>query len=101
MTKYIMTNNQDAERYHIDCKDSTEARHWVINHVDLSKEWNIKKDNLFLKNNIDVSYRNIQNVDNQWSAMSYILDCLTDNQLKTAQKLINKVLKQEKEEEKN
>ena len=96
MTKYIMTNNQDAERFVVDCKDSTEARHWVINHVDLSKEWNIKEDNFVAKNNLDVSYRNLQNIDNQWPVMLYILDCLSDKQLKIAQKLINKGLKDEK-----
>jgi len=42
MTKYVMTNNQDAERYIVDCKDTTEARHWIINHLDLSKKWEIK-----------------------------------------------------------
>ena len=49
-----------------------------------------------VKNKIDVSYRDIQNVDNQWLAMSYILDCLTDNQLKIAQKLINEIKKKER-----
>ena len=96
MTKYVMTNNQDAERFVVDCKDGTEARHWVINHVDLSKEWNIKEDNYVAKNNLDVSYRNLQNIDNQWPVMLYILDCLSDKQLKIAQKLINKGLKDEK-----
>jgi len=96
MTKYVMTNNQDAKRYIVDCKDSTEARHWTINHVDLSKEWNIKEDNFVAKNNLDVSYRNLQNIDNQWPVMLYILDCLSDKQLKIAQKLINKGLKDEK-----
>ena len=96
MTKYVMTNNQDAKRFIVDCKDGTEARHWVINHVDLSKEWNIKEDNFVAKNKLDVSYRNIQNIDNQWSVMSYILDCLSDKQLGIAQKLINKSLKDEK-----
>ena len=96
MTKYVMTNDKDAERYIVDCKDSTEARHWTINHVDLSKEWNIKKDNFVVKNKLDVSYRDIQNIDNQWPVMSYILDCLSDKQLKIAQKLINKGLKDEK-----
>jgi len=91
-----MTNNQDAERFVIDCEDSTEARHWVINHVDLSKEWNIKEDNFVVKNKIDVSYREIQDIDNQWNVMSYILDCLTDNQLKISQKLINETKKKER-----
>lgn len=96
MTKYIMTNNQDTERFVVDCKDSTEARHWVINHVDLSKEWNIKEDNFVVKNKLDVSYREIQDIDNQWIAMSYILDCLSDKQLKIAQKLINDLKKKER-----
>ena len=96
MTKYIMTNNQDTERFVIDCKDSTEAKHWVINHVDLSKEWNIKEDNFVVKNKLDVSYREIQDIDNQWTAMSYILDCLSDKQLKIAQKLINDLKKKER-----
>ena len=96
MTKYIMTNNQDTERFVVDCKDSTEAKHWVINHVDLSKEWNIKEDNFVVKNKLDVSYREIQDIDNQWIAMSYILDCLSDKQLKIAQKLINDLKKKER-----
>ncbi len=96
MTKYIMTNDQDAERYLVDCKDGTEARHWIINHVDLSKEWNIKEDNFVAKNKLDVAYRDIQDIDNQWKVMTYILDCLSDKQLKIAQKLINQVLKDEK-----
>ena len=87
MTKYIMTNNQDAERFVVDCKDGTEARHWVINHVDLSKEWNIKEDNFVAKNNLDVSYRNLQNIDNQWPVMLYILDCEKFDCTKTKDKL--------------
>jgi len=96
MTKYVMTNNQDAERFVVDCKDGTEARHWIINNVDLSKEWNIKEDNFATKNKLDVSYREIQDIDNQWIAMSYILDCLSDKQLKIAQKLINELKKKER-----
>jgi len=96
MTKYVMTNNQDAERFVVDCKDGTEARHWIINNVDLSKEWNIKEDNFITKNKLDVSYREIQDIDNQWIAMSYILDCLSDKQLKIAQKLINELKKKER-----
>ena len=96
MTKYVMTNNQDAERFVVDCKDGTEARHWIINNVDLSKEWNIKEDNFVTKNKLDVSYRDIQDIDNQWVAMSYNLDCLNDKQLKIAQKLINDLKKKER-----
>ncbi len=25
--------------------DETEARHWIINHLDLSKQWNIQQEN--------------------------------------------------------
>ena len=96
MTKYVMTNNQDAERFVVDCKDGTEARHWIINNVDLSKEWNIKEDNFVAKNKLDVAYRDIQDIDNQWIAMSYILDCLSDKQLKIAQKLINDLKKKKR-----
>jgi hypothetical protein len=49
MIKYVITNNQDKERFVVDCKNSIEARHWIINHLDLSKNWNIKEDNLNVK----------------------------------------------------
>jgi hypothetical protein len=62
----------------------------------LSKEWNIKEDNFVAKNKLDVSYRDIQDIDSQWIAMSYILDCLSDKQLKIAQKLINELKKKER-----
>jgi hypothetical protein len=39
--KYIITNKKDNEHYYLKSKDSNEARHWVINHLDLSKEWKI------------------------------------------------------------
>jgi hypothetical protein len=96
MTKYAITNIKDAERHLIDCEHTADARQWIVNHLDLSKGWNIKEDNFVAKNKLDVSYRNIQNIDNQWSVMSYILDCLSDKQLGIAQKLINKSLKDEK-----
>jgi len=97
MTRYIATNNKDAESYVINCEDIETAKNLVVNrNLDLSKEWNIKKDNFVIKNNLDVSYRDLTDFDNQWQVMSYVLDCLTDKQLKIAQKLINELKKKEK-----
>ena len=97
MSRYIATNNKDAESYVINCEDIETAKNLVVNrNLDLSKEWNIKKDNFVIKNNLDVSYRDLADFDNQWQVMSYILDCLNDKQLKIAQKLINELKKKEK-----
>ena len=81
MTKYIITNNQDAERFVIDCKDSTEARHWVINHVDLSKDWNITEDKKITKQSyivwLDKVGRNVNDYNeakklyNKWISLNY------------------------------
>ena len=37
------TSDKSNEVIVIQAKDSTEARHWVINHLDLSKNWTIKE----------------------------------------------------------
>ena len=52
------------------------------------------KERKILINKIDVEYRDIANFDNQFEVMSYILNCLSDEQLNTAKKLI-KVWKQQ------
>jgi len=97
MTRYIATNNKDAESYIINCDDVETAKNLIINrNLDLSKGWNIKKDNFVAKNKLDVSYRELIDIDNQWKVMGYILECLNENQLKTAQKLVNECLKNEK-----
>jgi len=44
-------------------------------------------------NKIDVAYRNIENNDNQYEVMRFILSCLSNSQLETTKKLI-KVIKQ-------
>ena len=44
-----------------------------------------------LINQIDVSFRDIQNVDYQFEVMKYILSCLSDKQLETTQKYIEVV----------
>jgi hypothetical protein len=52
------------------------------------------RERKILINKIDVEYRDIANFDNQFEVMSYILNCLSDEQLNTAKKLI-KVWKQQ------
>ena len=52
------------------------------------------KERKILINKIDVEYRDIANFDNQFEVMTYILNCLSDEQLNTAKKLI-KVWKQQ------
>jgi hypothetical protein len=47
-------------------------------------------------NKIDVEYRDIANFDNQFEVMTYILNCLSDEQLNTAKKLIKVWKQQEK-----
>ena len=41
MNTYLITNNKNSLSYTKDFSDISEARHWVINHLDLSNEWNI------------------------------------------------------------
>jgi hypothetical protein len=38
-----LSNDKDSEVYTRQFEDETEARHWVINHLDLSKNWTITK----------------------------------------------------------
>ena len=52
------------------------------------------RERKILINKIDVEYRDITNFDNQFEVMTYILNCLSDEQLNTAKKLI-KVWKQQ------
>jgi len=52
-------------------------------------------------NKIDVDYRDIQNIDNQYHVMSTILNCFNDKQLKAILKLTKKVKKLDILEEKN
>ena len=50
-------------------------------------------------NQIDVEYRDIQNIDNQYHVMSTILNCFNDEQLKAILKLTKKVKKLDKLEQ--
>ena len=38
---FLINNNIDNEYYLKEFEDSLEARHWIINHLDLSKGWTI------------------------------------------------------------
>lgn len=40
MQRYKATNNKSAE-ITFSAENDTEARHWVINHLDLSENWSI------------------------------------------------------------
>jgi hypothetical protein len=59
-------------------------------HMEMTRERKI------LINKIDVEYRDIANFDNQFEVMTYILNCLSDEQLNTAKKLIKVWKQQEK-----
>jgi hypothetical protein len=47
-------------------------------------------------NKIDVAYRNIENNDNQYEVMRFILSCLSNAQLETTKKLIKAIKQMEK-----
>ena len=51
-------------------------------------------------NQIDVEYRDIQDIDNQYHIMSTILNCFNDEQLKAILKLTKKVKKLDQKENK-
>ena len=48
-------------------------------------------------NKIDVSYREIQNNDNQYEIMKFILSCLSEAQLEKTEKLIQVIKQSEKD----
>ena len=39
MTAYVITNKKDKEKHTKVLDSIQDARHWIINHLDLSKEW--------------------------------------------------------------
>ena len=41
MNKYLVTNKKDSEKYLIKAKDFQETNTWIVNHLDLSKEWSV------------------------------------------------------------
>jgi hypothetical protein len=43
MNTYLITNNKNSDSYREDFLTMSEAKHWTINHLDLSNEWTIKE----------------------------------------------------------
>jgi hypothetical protein len=41
MNRYLITNDTNDDRIELTAEDETAARHWVINHLDLSLNWTI------------------------------------------------------------
>lgn len=37
----LITNEKDKEQYNIEFKSYTEAKEWITNHLDLSKQWSV------------------------------------------------------------
>lgn len=37
----IINPKNTAEQYDIKANDITEVRHWIINHLDISKQWSV------------------------------------------------------------
>ena len=60
----------------------------------------IEQKRLIKINHIDVAYREIEDIDNQFEIMKYALNCLTDKQLETTKNLIKVYIKAEKEQKK-
>ena len=40
--RVLITNDTDTEDHITEVKDYTEARHWIINHLDTSKQWSVQ-----------------------------------------------------------
>jgi ElaB/YqjD/DUF883 family membrane-anchored ribosome-binding protein len=58
---------------------------------------NQKRKRVFEMNKIDVLYRDIENIDDQYNVMFDILSCLDNNELSAIKKRIKVKLKQQKE----
>ncbi len=39
--KYYIINDKDTESYNKEFNNYTDCRNWIINHLDLSKNWSI------------------------------------------------------------
>ena len=57
----------------------------------------IDKNRMKIINNIDVDYRDIENFDNQFQVMKFVLNCLSDKQLETTKQLIKVIKKGERQ----
>ena len=41
MEEMVISNNRDSETYTKSFKNIDEAKDWVVNHLDLSKDWKV------------------------------------------------------------
>ena len=41
--KYLYTNKQDDEKFIVELESKDDIRHWMINHLDISKDWHVEK----------------------------------------------------------
>ena len=57
----------------------------------------IDKNRMKIINNIDVDYRDIEDFDNQFQVMKFVLNCLSDKQLETTKQLIKVIKRGEKQ----
>ena len=57
MRVYLITNNKDNEHYKIKLENLDSVRHWIINHLDTSKEWTIF--NGLFKHQVNFNYNQI------------------------------------------
>ena len=57
----------------------------------------IDKNRMKIINNIDVDYRDIEDFDNQFQVMKFVLNCLSDKQLETTKQLIKVIKKGERQ----
>ncbi len=56
----------------------------------------MSKERIKVINKIDVQYRDLEDFDDQFKVMVYVLNCLTDKQLKKTNQLIKYVKKERK-----
>ena len=51
MNQYLITNSKDIrDHFEKNFPNTEEARHWIINHLDLSKKWKLKTKQQHEKN---------------------------------------------------
>jgi len=47
MPKFIITNEKDKTQHTTYCKNIIDAKEWVVSHLDLSKNWNVREIEFF------------------------------------------------------
>ena len=95
--QWLLFNHQEEKQLKTETPERASCVNYATDEVRNEKErakMEMTRERKILINKIDVEYRDITNFDNQFEVMSYILNCLSDEQLNTAKKLI-KVWKQQ------